>query len=412
MAKEDSISSGESRLHDATTPAITASLQASLEALDRGALPGGPPDLRLLIEGLEGQVEAVGYVDVIHNLGTAYLASGRPQDAVELFSQCVERNPDFVEAWVNLAFTRLQLGLGDDAGIIFPRILKSRAANADLHNLYGLFLALQGNYPDAISEYQRALALHPEFDLAHNNLALAFEALGQHEEAREQFAAAGSLTQLYQALGIISDGEVVPEAVEQFRAKVQGNPLRATVFYEAAFFFASREEREKALRMLGEALVLEPDVARYFTSLGFLELNWGDEESAVEHLQTAIEIDRGAYEAHIHLGFHYGVNEEMDKVLEHFRRAVELRPYYPDLHFNLGEGLLDVGETEEAISCFRHALRLHPWYGMALFKLGHACLEANHSEQAVEAFKRLRENDPEFPDLDEFLDQAMQLSKQ
>lgn len=409
-SKKSSLRS-EQRLHDATTPPVAASLEASDEALTESALVARQPDLAPLVEIFEAEVEATGYLDVLNKLAIIYLVTGRPQDAVPLLERCVEGNPEYIEAWANLAFTRLQLGLASDAGTIFPRILKNRASSSEIHNLYGLFFALQGNYSEAILEYERALLFEPGYELAHNNLALAYEALGQRKKAIKHFQSAGSLQPLYNDLGIFRDGVVGSEAVENFRAKVQGNPLRALAYYEAAFFYAAQEESEKALSILGEALVIEPDYARYYTALGFLEMTWGSQSEAEAHLKRVLEIDPGAYEAHIHLGFYYGEEERMDLVLDHFGKAVDLRPYYPDLQFNLGEGLLNEEDYAGAIACFNRALTINPYYGMALFKLGYAQQESDKLEQAIDSFTRLKALDPEFPDIDKFLNNAQSRSK-
>lgn len=399
------------RLHDATTPPVAAGLEESDEARMESDLVDRQTDLAPLIEIFEAEVEATGYVDVVNKLATIYLVTGRPQDAVPLLKRCVEVNPDYIEAWANLAFTRLQLGLVNDAQTIFPRILKNRTSSSEIHNLYGLFFALQGNYSEAILEYERALLIEPGYELAHNNLALAYEALGQRKKAIEHFQSAVSLHPLYSELGIFLDGDVGSEAVESFRAKVQGNPLRALAYYEAAFFYAAQEESEKARSILEEALIIEPDFARYYTSLGFLEMTWGSQSEAEAHLKKVLEIDPGAYEAHVHLGFYYGEEEKMDLVLDHFGKAVDLRPYYPDLHFNLGEGLLNEEDYTGAITCFHRALTINPYYGMALFKLGYAQQESGQPEQATDTFTRLKALDPEFPDIDKFLNNAQSRSK-
>ena len=208
MDKKDKQLTRDPRLHDATTPSVATSLEASAEALEESTFPRRPSDLAPLIEILEEQVSDSGYLDAVSKLATAYLVVGRPQDALSLFERCVKENPDFIEAWANLAFTRLQLDLSDEAGVIFPLILKNRASNADLHNLYGHFLALQGLYRDAIVEFERALTISPQFYLAHNNIALAYEALGQREKVLEHFSKAVSLEPLYKGLGIIKDATI------------------------------------------------------------------------------------------------------------------------------------------------------------------------------------------------------------
>ena len=391
-------------------PPRSATLEASAKALNLDSTASRFAELEPLVANLEEQVSESGYLDMTHNLGSLYLVVGRPQDAVALFERCVKGNPDFTAAWVNLAFTRLQLGFEKDAHTIFPLLLKSRAENARLHNLYGLFLACTGDYAHALEEYQRALARQPRYDLAHNNMGLALEALGQLERAREHFEEARSLQPLYAELGILRDGVVNLEALERFRAHVQNNPLRAGPFYEAAYYYASGGDMEHAFRLLGEALVIEPDFARYHTAVGFLEMNWGDRDRSRSHLETALDVDPDAEEAHVHLGFYHGEEEHLDRVLFHFRRAAELRPYYPDLLVNLAEALVANEEYEEAITYFSRALLINPFYTTALLKLGYAYDHAGQPNLALEAFNRLKSLDPEFPDIDDFIKSAREHS--
>jgi tetratricopeptide (TPR) repeat protein len=49
---------------------------------------------------------------------------------------------------------------------------------------------LSGHYAEAITHYQRALALHPGYIIAHNNLGLAYAQTGRLPEAKAEFEAA------------------------------------------------------------------------------------------------------------------------------------------------------------------------------------------------------------------------------
>jgi tetratricopeptide (TPR) repeat protein len=49
-----------------------------------------------------------------------------------------------------------------------------------------VFLA-QGQIPGAIREYNATLELRPDFDKAHNNLGIAFSAIGKYPEAIAAF---------------------------------------------------------------------------------------------------------------------------------------------------------------------------------------------------------------------------------
>jgi superkiller protein 3 len=361
-------------------------------------------DLEELVDVYEMRVSRTGYIDACNILASLYLLTGKPKDALPLLERCVEGNPDFIDAWASLAFTRLELGLLPHAQAVFPRLLKSRPTNARLHTLYGVFFAIQNEYEEAIEEYRLALELNPDYDLAHNNMALACLAVGDGEGAQDHARLATSLRPFYQSVGILSGNDLDPEVMEQYRLLAEGNPLRARCLYEGAYQNAAMGEEDRAMQALGEAIAIEPDFVSYYTALGYIQMNLDRPEAAVEYLKLALTVDPDAFGPHVHLGFLFGEEGKMDLVMEHFQAAARARPYYPNLHFNLGEAYLATDRLEEAILCFRRALLVHPFYSMAMFKLAYAYREAGRDEEALRAFSRLKSMDPRFPGVDEYLE--------
>jgi tetratricopeptide (TPR) repeat protein len=385
---------------------VAQSFETAAELISDPASHEWVCDLEELVGVYEERLSRTGYLDACHILASLYLFTGRPKDALPLFEHCVKENPDFIEARANLAFTMYELGLLPQAQAVFPRLLKSRPANARLHCLYGILFAMQGEYDEAIVEYRRALELTPDNDLVHHYMALARLAVDDETVAVEHIHRAPSLLPFYQSVGILRGNEIDPDLMERYRSLTEGNPLRARCLYEGANHYAAMGEEERAARVLGEAIAIEPDFERYYTALGFIEMNLDRREAAVECLKLALAVDPDAFEPHVHLGFLFGEEGKMDLVMRHFQMAVKARPYYPKLHFNLGEAYLAMDELEEAIKCFRRALKVHPFYVMAMFKLGYVYQEAGRDEEAVKGFSRLKSMDPRFPDVDEFLEQA------
>lgn len=67
------------------------------------------------------------------------------------------------------------------------------ATVSDFFTLGCLFME-QGNYPDAIGAFEKALKLDPTFTEAWNNLAVCYQSCGQEEKAVETFRKYKALT--------------------------------------------------------------------------------------------------------------------------------------------------------------------------------------------------------------------------
>lgn len=92
--------------------------------------------------------------EVFFNLGNTLYSLGRKLEAVHRFTQAIEVDPEYVEAWNNLGN------------------------------------ALADSRPErAIAAYRRALALEPGYADAHYNLAESFAQTGQPDKAREHWRA-------------------------------------------------------------------------------------------------------------------------------------------------------------------------------------------------------------------------------
>jgi len=103
--------------------------------------------------------------------GQAFVRAQRPVDAKQSFSRCIELDKQSLSGFIMLA--QVEQSLGD-----LPRaIAHYRQAIAIAPNSAGLYTTLgtvyegQGNWQEAQSVYQRALAIQPEDPLAANNLA-------------------------------------------------------------------------------------------------------------------------------------------------------------------------------------------------------------------------------------------------
>ena len=67
------------------------------------------------------------------------------------------------------------------------------AQNADQQRAFGVRMARMNLWREAMFRFQRAVQMNPDDAMAHNNLAVAYEANGQFDKAEEEYRAAMKL---------------------------------------------------------------------------------------------------------------------------------------------------------------------------------------------------------------------------
>jgi tetratricopeptide (TPR) repeat protein len=140
--------------------------------LDLGELKLSRLDLQGAVSALEAAVHADPKQSQGHNLlGAAFTRTGRGQEAIQQFELALQLDRDNVNARYNLVFALVKSGQLAAAAGNMEQVVEAFPKDAGLHNLWGQLLAQQGKYPDAIAQFDQALALDPKLDAARSNRA-------------------------------------------------------------------------------------------------------------------------------------------------------------------------------------------------------------------------------------------------
>jgi Flp pilus assembly protein TadD len=172
-----------------------------------------------------------------------------------------------------------------------------------------------GRLPDATTFYRRALALHPPYAEAQQNLGSALADLGQPDAAIACFQKALSLRPDY------------PMAHLNL-----GNSLWA------------KGQAEEAIAAYDRAIALRPDFAEAHCFRAIILGDQGKVEEAMAACRRALALMPGLPDAHNTLGNLLRLTGRLAEATGCYRRALSLMPDYPDAHFNLGTALLTMGE--------------------------------------------------------------------
>jgi VWFA-related protein len=116
----------------------------------------------------------------------------------------------------------------------------------------------------------------------------------------------------------------------------------------------------EAVKLLQQALRLDPELPALRYQLGIAFHAIGDEADAEAELREAVGRAPDSAAAHNYLGIVLFQMGDAKAALEEFRAAAKLAPKDPNAHFNLGEALARTGDGNSAVEELRVAAGLAP----------------------------------------------------
>lgn len=320
-----------------------------------------------------------------------------------------------------------------DCGSLLTPSLYQVAREAAAHNDQGLRFLRQGQYQDAVFEFQQALLLDAEMAEAHKNLGRVWAQLGDLVKAEEELRLAVSLgkddaepylelAHLYRQAGRKGDAmqaladalRIHPEdasvrcqlaflyshtgnfvrAVEEYRTVLAYDVENLEAHLQLGIIYASQGMIAEAIAEMEWAVRLDPQNHRAYQWLGQLYVKrqrFGEAERAY---QNALSINPTDADVHAELGSLYEIQRREDQALKQLRQAITLDQGHLDAHARLASLYLKYNQPVMAIKQLEEALAFHPQETGLHQQLGELYLAQNQLDRALLHFERTVELDP------------------
>jgi tetratricopeptide (TPR) repeat protein len=201
----------------------------------------------------------------------------------------------------------------------------------NIHNNIGIAYDKAGMHKEAISEFNGALRLYPEYVEVFNNLAVSYHRMGLVDEAIEKLREAISFRPGYLEahcnLGSIyaSSGRY-EEALSEFNAALSINPGSTLVYYNLGNLYQEQEKFPEAIIAFQEAVKLDPEYIPARSNLGTLYARQGRHEDALREFSEVLRLDPELPEAYFGMGGAYYELGSFEKSAQAWMRAVYLAP--------------------------------------------------------------------------------------
>jgi Flp pilus assembly protein TadD len=142
-----------------------------------------------------------------------------------------------------------------------------RPGNARAQYNLGVAYTHLGRLTEAITRYEEALRIQPDYADPHNNLGAAFAQMGRVDEAMAHFAEAlrinphDASAHYNLARGLAMAGQI-PEAIFHYEAALRITPADAEIHYNLGNVYLRTSQLEQAIEQYEQALQLRPDYER------------------------------------------------------------------------------------------------------------------------------------------------------
>ncbi len=245
----------------------------------------------------------------------------------------------------------------------------------------------------------RAVALRPDFTLAHYNLANVLRRVGRGEVAAEAYRRALRLRPDWPKalvnLGVtLRELGRTDEAVEAYRRAIAIEPDDAEAHYNLGVALQGQGRGGEAIQAYQRAEVLSPDDGDILANLGAALLALDRAPEAVAVCQRRIDRAPDSASAHDALAAALLALERPEAAVAASRKAIALDPGHIDARIRLGDGLREQGLIEEAAAVYARAASLAPQTARAWVSLGLTLQEAGQGPEAMRAIDQALAAEP------------------
>ncbi len=279
-------------------------------------------------------------ISTLVTLGHLYIATTRYMQAIETFNTAILIHPDnfhnqddidqlFVEGQFQEALEQLE------------DLLQGQPNRADWLMKYADVLRVLGACDDAVSQYEEALRICPDFLEATIKLGTQYLQLHQERLAAQQFNKAV---------------EINDKIVDAYIGLATSQKLAGNL--------------SDAVGTLSLAAAIQPNSTLLFAETAALRFQDGLNknlpfDNQYDNVQEdPTDLTRAVIDAH--------------------RQQITHRPQNPDLYYRLGVLMMSIGRLAESIQSFQTVLEINPDYNRARSKLAICLFEINQKAEALE----------------------------
>jgi tetratricopeptide (TPR) repeat protein len=319
----------------------------------------------------------------------------------KIFTSSKEPSPSFGKRWSSLNWQTLR-----EAFLVFEKSLLHSPIETVTSFGWGSWAGiLQGLelYENAVTSYDKALKIKPDYYRAWYGRGWTFYQLGRYEEAIEnfdkalKFQANISYIWFFRGLAMGNLGRY-EEAISSYDKALQLKPDDDSTWYNRGLALDELGRYEEAISSYDKALQLKPDDDSAWYKRGLAMGNLGRYEEAISSYDKALQLKPDDDSAWYKRGFALDELGCYEEAIKSYDKAIEFKSDYHQYWFNRGIALRKSSLYEEAIKSYDKAIEFKPDYHQSWYNRGNALFHLGHYEGAIVSYDRSLEFKPDYPE--------------
>ncbi len=359
-------------------------------------------------------------------MGVCLFQMEKFDDAINHFKKAIELDPKFTSPIINLGNTLFRKELYQEASKEYEKALALDPKNEGCFEMLSLAQLASGEFgaaektisqiqnpalaqylkgelfsskkqiSSAITEYQKALDINP-------NYADAFVAIGCLYEKKEKYDLAAEA--FLSAQKLMPDNYIVKihlaSCYLQLRLPEEALYWAESVIDSAescnlrGMIYLQLNQKDQAIKEFEKSKSLDPNYLEAWINLGGLAIEEEKYDLAEQNYRRVLEISKDEKEAILGLARCALAKNDTETCLDLLKGA----PSSADTDFLHGDAMLSKENYEEAKKDFEKAVSKDRNFVSAYIRLGEACQMLNKKEEARKAYRRALKIDPELSDI-------------
>ena len=290
--------------------------------------------------------------------GLTNLLNSDYQSAIDSFTKSLVLNPSSFASFASFAYdkrgtAKVHKGDYDGATDDYDRAIALAPNYAAAYNNRGLAKAYKSDYDGTTDDYDRAIALDPNNAAAYNNRGVAKAYKGDYDGATNDYDRAIALDPNY-AAAYDNRGTAKTHkgdydgAIADYDRAIALDPNYAAAYDNRGTAKTHKGDYDGAIADYDRAIALDPNDTAAYNNRGLAKAHKGDYDGAIDDCSRAIALDPNNANAYNNRGIAKLSKGDYDGAVDDCSRAIELEPDEAPVYSNRGEVWLHLSEWDNA----------------------------------------------------------------